>query len=347
MDRHWLAERHPVLPGQPPRRRAGHDLRDALTWQTATWFTWALLTPIVVAGALRVPLRRAPGPIAFHVAGSLLTTAAWLLVSEMLSGLNPRISGLDRPFIDRYLARLTPSFQFQFDVLIYWGIVLATQTIDNRRRERERERQAIELRERLAAAELHALRLQMQPHFLFNTLHAIGSLIRENDATAALATLEQLSRMLRMTLDSGGRHTVPLAQEVELARLYAEIQATRFGEYLTFVFDVPAETHDVPVPSLLLQPLVENAVRHGTSSRTEPGEIIVTASIESGRLRLTVRDNGPGVQESREASGGLGLSITRGRLALLYGSDGSLTLANHPVGGAIVTVTLPIVESRP
>lgn len=323
------------------------DLRDALVWQTANWFTWAILTPVVVFGATRVPLRRAAGPIAFHVAGSLVVTAAWLFASEALTGLNPGLLKPDRSFLVSYLARLRPSFQFQFNVVVYWGIVLATLVIGNHRRERERERQALQLRERLTAAELHALRLQMQPHFLFNTLHAIGSLIRENDATAALATLEQLSRMLRLTLDAGERSTVPLAQEVDLAKLYADIQMTRFGEYLNFVFDVPADALDVPVPSLLLQPLVENAVRHGVSQRADAGEVIVAATITRGLLQLTVRDNGPGLQASGNVQGGLGLSITRGRLALLYGDAARITIANHVDGGAIVTVVLPVAGAAP
>jgi signal transduction histidine kinase len=324
------------------------DLRDALLWQTAMWFTWAALTPFVVAAATRVPLRRAPGPIMFHVVASLLATAAWLLVSEALSGLNPRMPpAADRAFLARFAARLVPSFQFQINVLVYWGIVLSTQIISTRRRERERDRLAMELREKLTAAELHALRLQMQPHFLFNTLHAVGSLIRENDAPTALATLEQLSRMLRMTLDSGERQTVPLSHELELARLYADIQTTRFAECLTFVFDAPPEVLDVPVPSLLLQPLVENAVRHGVSKRPDLGEVVVTARIDGRHLRLTVRDNGPGVATANVAPSGRGLSITRGRLALLYGEAGRLTLANQPEGGAIATVTLPLAAAAP
>jgi LytS/YehU family sensor histidine kinase len=241
-----------------------------------------------------------------------------------------------RTFADRVASRAGGAVQLE--LLLYSVVIAAVYAFDNGRRLRERERQAAALRVQLAEAQLAALRLQMQPHFLFNTLHAVGSLVREHETEAALATLEGLATLLRRSLESTADQRVPLADELETVRLYAEIQQTRFGEFLTVTITAPPELHGVLVPSLLLQPLVENAVRHGTAKIAGAGRIDVRIFRDGRRIHIDVADNGPGVDR---LDPGVGLANIRERLQLLYGSDHTLTLETRPTGGALAHIELP------
>ncbi len=187
--------------------------------------------------------------------------------------------------------------------------------------------------------------MQLQPHFLFNTLHAISTLMHR-DVEAADRMLARLSDLLRLTVDKIGVHEVSLKEELEFLRSYLQIEQTRFQDRLTVRFDIEPETLDARVPNLILQPLVENAIRHGVVPRTSPGRIEVTARRWDGDLHLTVRDDGPGIPggpPGSEGAGrnGLGLANVRARLTRRYGSAGRLELRNHPEGGLVVSVTFP------
>jgi LytS/YehU family sensor histidine kinase len=180
--------------------------------------------------------------------------------------------------------------------------------------------------------------MQLQPHFLFNTLHSISALMHR-DVEAADRMLTRLSDLLRLTLESASTPEVPLSRELDFLDAYLEIQQTRFEERLEVVRDIDPLALDALVPNLLLQPLVENAIRHGVANRTTGGRVEISARRENGRLTLSVRDDGPGL--SPNAGQGVGLSNTRARLEHLYGEAQSLALANDPAGGVRVTVVAP------
>ena len=228
--------------------------------------------------------------------------------------------------------------------LLFVGVVAAYHY----RRYLAGEQRAAQLREQLAQAQLEALKMQLHPHFLFNTLNAISELVH-NEPEVAERMLVQLSEMLRHTLESAGAQEVPLQQELEFLNSYLQIQRTRFRDRLEIRMSIAPATLSAYVPNMLLQPLVENAIRHGIAPLARGGTIDVGAERENGSLRLSVRDNGRGVVESapngRGGAQGVGLTNTRARLQQLYGAGKyELTLSGAPDAGVLVNVTIPFRE---
>jgi LytS/YehU family sensor histidine kinase len=222
-----------------------------------------------------------------------------------------------------------------------WSIVVVAQAIEFYRRAQERERQAVELRERLTHARLEALRSQLQPHFLFNTLNGAATLMH-TDVAAADRMLTQLSDLLRATLTPGGPQEIPLVEELELLDRYLAIMLVRFRDRLSVSVDVTPAARAALVPQFLLQPLIENALEHGIGARPGPGRLEIRAARDGDRLRITITDDGPGPDPHAVIDAGIGLANTKARLAQLYGDDQQLTL--EPVdetGGGRVTVSLP------
>lgn len=220
-----------------------------------------------------------------------------------------------------------------------WTIVLFAQAIEFYRRAQERERQAVELRERLTQAKLDALRSQLHPHFLFNTLNGAATLMH-TDVDGADRMLTQLGDLLRATLAHGNAHEIPLGEELELLERYLAIMQVRFRDRLTVHLDVSGDTRSALVPAFLLQPLLENALEHGIAERPGPGRVDVRAVRDDGRLTIIVTDDGPG--PGADASSGIGIANTRERLAQLYGEAQDLTLGPAGArGGARVSVSLP------
>lgn len=237
------------------------------------------------------------------------------------------------------------AFRGMLDVLVYGGVVSLTHAIALLRRSRQRERRALELEASLSRARLDALRLQINPHFLFNTLNAIASLIHTRPE-AADEMIGSLSELLRATLQGAGHHEVPLSQEMEMLRLFMDIERTRFGDRIRFVEDIDPATLKAMVPSLALQPLVENAVRHGLEPRVEHGTVTVRARRDGERLILSVGDDGAGFssdqdRDGRQGPGGIGLANTRDRLRALYGEEQSLTIERGASGGTVVSINIP------
>ena len=221
------------------------------------------------------------------------------------------------------------------------------QAYDYYRRFRERERraaqlevEAAQLETQLAQAQLDALKMQLHPHFLFNTLNSISVLMRD-DATAANRMLIRLSELLRVALKSEGRQEIPLRQELEFLRGYLEIEQTRFQDRLMVDFDIEKETLDAQVPNLILQPLVENAIRHGIAPRAEAGLIQVQARRENSFVELCVSDDGAGLNESEMQGNGIGLSNTRKRLEKLYGEQYGFEISSPAGGGLQVRLKIP------
>jgi sensor histidine kinase YesM len=193
--------------------------------------------------------------------------------------------------------------------------------------------------------------MQLNPHFLFNTLNTVSSLMLRDTGTAS-QVLARLGDLLRVSLDTSGQQLVPLRQELEFLGRYLEIEQARFGDRLTVQLDVPSGLLDATVPNLLLQPLVENAVRHGVEQQSAPGGITVRAALNNGSLVLEVTDTGPGLAKDTAIAGtanghGIGLANTRERLRQLYGDRQQLTLREREGGGLVVSISLPYETSAP
>ncbi len=232
--------------------------------------------------------------------------------------------------------------RFLIYLIIFWAILGVSHALDYYRKYRERELRAAQLEARLVQAELQMLKMQLHPHFLFNTLHAISCLIHQ-DVDVADRMIARLGELLRTTLENAGVEEVTLRQELDFVRPYLEIEQARIGPRLVVHLDVAAEALDAWVPYLILQPLVENAIRHGVAVCARAGRVEVRARRDAGRLRLQVRDDGPGLSAEQKAffREGVGVSNTRARLQQLYGADQSFEMTNGPGGGLTVTLTLP------
>ncbi len=265
-----------------------------------------------------------------------------------------------RPFGPRRLRRrgadLPPAVRLKnrilmrakFDLPIYWVLVSVTHALTYYRRYRDRERTALQLKAQLAQARIQALQMQLQPHFLFNTLNAIATLVHK-DADAADEMIVNLSELLRFTLDHSEQQEVPLRQEIDFLQRYLAIQQTRFGDRLNIAWEIEPSLLDVPVPNLILQPLVENAIRHGIEPQAGPGQVTIRAVRRNGHLELTVQDNGPGATTpvSKPIREGIGLANTRARLQELYGDAHRLTAQADPEGGYSVVVQIPLRQTIP
>jgi two-component system, LytTR family, sensor kinase len=233
---------------------------------------------------------------------------------------------------------------------IYGLLLLLNQVFRNYRRLREGELRSSRLQTRLTQAQLEALKMQLQPHFLFNTLHSISALLHR-DPDSADRMIARLGDFLRLTLENSGAQEVSLQKELEFLTCYLEIERVRFQDRLTTSLEVEPSALDAPVPNLILQPIVENALRHGIAQTRGPGRVEISAKRENGSLRIRVRDNGPGLAAiTRPDDGlreGLGLSNTRARLEQLYGSAHRFELENAPGGGLLVTLEIPAAEGAP
>ncbi len=252
------------------------------------------------------------------------------------------------------------NFNFQ-EFLYYWNwglnmailpfglVVVLDYAVDYYRRYQKGLVRSANLEAQLAQAQLQALKMQLDPHFLFNSLHAISALVHQ-DPDGAEVMIARLSDLLRLSLDNSRLQEVPLRQELEYLDLYLEIERTRFADRLTVLFDIDPETVQALVPNFILQPLVENAIRHGIGNIMSDGHVGIKAERQNGSVILRVTDNGPGLarSDSRERRDGVGLATTRARLERLYGSAQSLVLRNLEPGGFEARVMLPyhLVGSR-
>jgi signal transduction histidine kinase len=236
-------------------------------------------------------------------------------------------------FMDWVNAVFTWSFILMGWSVFYVGINFRLEAEEERRR-------AIRAEGLAQQARLQALRAQLEPHFLFNTLNAISTLVIENDNPAALRMISTLGEFLRLTLDKASTPEISVAEELEFAHRYAEIQETRFGDRLSIGFNVDPAILDARVPALILQPLVENAVKHGVLSQEKPGSVTVGIRPQDGRLHITVVDDGPGF-DHKAANYGVGLGNTVARLDALYGTDARFSLGSTGAGST-VAIDMPL-----
>ena len=295
------------------------------------WYAWGLLAPGIIWLAHRFPLER--GRWARSLTIHLVAGVGVSLLKGMLNNLLRR-------YILGFLQSMSLIYVFHQNLVTYWIVVAATQSYLYYSRYREGEVRAAQLSAQLAQAQLQALRMQLHPHFLFNTLNAISTLVHK-DPEIADRMIARLSDLLRLTLENMGVQEVRLAQELEFLERYLEIERMRFPDRLQIRMRIAPETLDARAPYLILQPLVENAIRHGIAPRSTPGTVEVRAECKDGRLVLEVRDDGPGIAPNRDPQRGVGISSTRARLERLYGSAHQLELHNATEGGLVVTLALP------
>jgi two-component system, LytTR family, sensor kinase len=313
-----------------------------LTWDFGDAYTWALFTPLIYSLSRRYSfgLRHWKIPFLFHTLAGILFACAGALLAAFWIYLFPWTRS--HPFAP---FRLELIALFWEDIPRYCLIVAVSQAVTYRNQYREREIKSSQLEMQLAHAQLNALKMQLEPHFLFNVLNSIVALTRKDALLAERMTL-QLADLLRMSLQNTGRHEVPLRQELEFLDCYLRIQQTRFHDRLAVRFDIDPLTLNAVVPHLVLQPLVENAIRHGITPRLLPGRIEVQALKQEHRLVLQVLDNGAGLPIGfREKSEhGVGLSNTRARLQQLHGDNFEFSCENLPSGGCGVKIVVPFRE---
>ena len=300
------------------------------------WYAWALLAPIVLFLARRFPFDRERWwkSLPVHLVAVLLLTFAHVAMAEGVRyGLAQAASEVWMKNMT-WWSQVTRTYFYSFDweMMTYWAIIGFWHATAYYRVAQDRALKASRLETRLAEAQLQALQRQLHPHFLFNTLNAISALMHR-DVEAADQMLARLSDLLRIALDQRGAQEVALKDELEFLEKYLEIEQTRFGDRLVVRYDVDAETLDAQVPNLILQPLVENSVRHAVAVRIEPGLIEIRARRVGTNLELSVLDNGPGLSKTpgmHAGKKGVGLANTRSRLEHLYGASQQLEPRRTP-----------------
>ena len=305
------------------------------------WYVWAIFTPAIVwlsqhfrferKGLVRAVLIHLPSVALFSLAHiAAMSTALWWLAV---------VDGRTFSWWAEFKASALKNFDWE--MMTYWAIAGLSHAVLYYRESRDRAIRASQLETRLIAAQMAALRQQLQPHFLFNTLHAISALMHR-DVEAADRTLMKLSDLLRMTLEHVGHQEIPLHAELDFLSKYLDIEQTRFADRLVVRFDIEPETLDTLLPTLLLQPLVENAIKHGVSRKNGPGHVDIRARRDHDKLWIEVRDDGLGLSETAldALQKGIGVSTTRARLQHQFGADYRFEFHRLEEGVAVV-VALP------
>lgn len=315
------------LDGQPPEWRW-------VLFNSIDWLLYAVLTPAVFYASRRLPLGRPhlARKVMLHIAGALVMCVAWASLGTLLRLAIfpvPDRSTILREFVSWIFITLP------FGVGVYFALVGIERSMFYFAQAGEREVQ-------LSQARLNALRMQFNPHFLFNSLNAITVLVRDGDNAAASQMLELLSDVLRQVLRTEAAQETTLAEEIDFLRRYLAIEQIRFSDRLRPRMEIDPGVSRAAIPAFLLQPLVENALRHGIARRSEAGALVLTAHREGPDLVLTVHDDGPGLSIT---TGGVGIANTRARLTAMYGAGATLDLANREEGGVVATVRLPYHEA--
>ena len=317
----------------------------ATFWQRLTqtlppWLIAALLFPLVNSICRRVPLDLTGRSLLVHSAASI---AFALFHTALIGSFNTF----------RYYPQLTWAQAYQRSLFwnlvvmtaLYWLFAGALQILDSRRALRQREEDSLQLKASLAEARLAGLRAQLNPHFLYNVLDTAAMLAREQRTAEVISVLARLGELLRYVLTEGASGDAELRDEVDFLRRYLELERIRFADRLQVSIDVDADVQGMRLPSLLLQPLVENAVRHGISQKPGAGRISIRAHRAGPNLQLEVRDDGPGPSAQSTPHSGVGVRNTRDRLSTRYGACARLTVDAAPGGGTVAVVTIPCEEA--
>lgn len=311
-----------------------------LVYEFCNAYVWALLSPLIFFLARRYPIEK---PTLFrHIGLHIVLSMAIGMIHKAGSFYGSIfIAPPSNPLAsDIIFLKITGGWINS--LIIYWIILGIYSALHYADRFREQKLFATQLETQLALAQLNALKMQLQPHFLFNTLHAIASLMEE-DVKAAQRMIARLSELLRLTLDHVGEQEVPLSKEIEFLKSYLEIEEIRFHDRLRVKYKLSADIMNARVPALILQPLVENAIRHGIAPRSTGGTIVISADQDDGNLKLEVRDDGKGASAVKH---GVGFSNTQKRLEQLYGSRQTFSWQNLPEGGFSVSLSMPYLTTK-
>jgi two-component system, LytTR family, sensor kinase len=317
-----------------------------------SWLPWALATPAIMRLGERFP------PVGFqpwiklpiHLAACAAVGfifSAWTVALELLFNPFADITA-KTPAANANFAEFVPMWLHKFSngilpfLILYATTLAVSYALESRARLARQQTETARLNELLSKAQLDALRRQIEPHFLFNTLNAIAGLVRESRNDDAVTMIAGLSDFLRRVLDGSAQQQVPLAEEMEFAQRYLDIQKVRFVDRLTLTVDVPPDLLTARVPVLILQPMVENAIKHGIAKRAQGGAVKIAAARSNGMLTLRVYNDGPGLPANWEqGSPGIGVANTRTRLASLYGDAFEMDLRNQPPDGVEASVSVP------
>lgn len=299
-------------------------------YMTCTFY-WSAVTPLIIrlSECFRLAAPHAFRNTSIHLGISMLVSTGAFIFFALVSPFTVDARLAAQPFLERLTSLL--AFQLHLDMLRYFAVVAIEHSLSYHRQVRERDNA-------LAEARLEVLKRQLQPHFLFNTLNSISVLMFENVALANRMLL-RLSELLRAGLANDSPHEVSLERELAFLERYLEIERIRFGDRLTVDLDVAPEVLGARVPNLILQPIVENAIKYGAAAIDRPANISIRAEKAGSELRLAVRDDGPGMP--RNARRGVGLSNTEARLRQLYGSEQTLELTRPEDGGLLVSIAIP------
>jgi signal transduction histidine kinase len=316
------------------------DLVDIAIPQFGRAAMWAVLAPLILRMRAQMPLSRGRwvGGMSFHLFASFVVMATYYL-GRMWS-----YSVYFKEFEEGFWVTAAKGFYGRniIDMAYYWAVIAFGYSFEIYQKYKSEELKAAQLEARLIETELNALRQQMHPHFLFNTMNTIAVLVREGRNDDAVTLLARLSSLLRMSLDNTGVPEVTLQQELDFLGHYIEIQKARFSDRLNVSIAIAPEALRARIPNLLLQPIVENAILHGVAPKAEPGRVDVTGRVAGDRLLLEVCDDGPGIAANgARKKEGVGLANTRERLLKTYGARASLTLSSDPGCGVRVQIVLP------
>ena len=325
-----------------------HNWVHLFVTQLFSWVVWAWATPIVLRlGRKHPPVQLRPFSVwLMHIAACVticLLSGGWN--AWLQEFLNPfALTAGPEPFVhlwfDKFFNGLLSS------VILYGSILAISYVLDSRDRLAFHQTETARLNEQLSQAQLNSLRRQIEPHFLFNTLNAIAGLVRERRNDAAVSMIVGLSDFLRRAVEDSNKQQVPLGEEMEFVEKYLNIEKLRFAERLHITLDVPRELLPAQVPSLILQPIVENAVKHGIAKRTQGGAIRITAFRIDGMLTLRVYNDGPKLPPGWEKTkSGTGMANARTRLQSLYGDAFELNMRNRAPNGVEVSISLPFASA--
>jgi len=310
----------------------------------AQWWSWALVTPLILWADRRLPFSRKqlPQRLLAHLLSSLIFTSLYIYVfaaTQAVLGIGPWSSLQNTRILAGALRGM-----FLWSWLVYWLILGASQVYHYYKHYLSSELQMERLERNFSEARLNALRMQLDPHFFFNALNTISSQV-ERDPRLARGMIEHLGDLLRLSLESKDRQEIPLAEEMSFLDHYVAIQKIRFGDQLKIEAQISPDVKYASVPCLFVQPLVENAIRHGISRRSSGGTVIILAQRSNDRLDIRILDDGVGLPFgwTLETSTGLGLSVTRERIAGLYPNGASYFDVRPRIGGGTeVAISLPL-----
>lgn len=319
-----------------------------LSWDLIAWNLWLILAPFILWVTRRLRLDSAGwfrSAMTCAVVGLFFALAHSLLLVSIYFSIIPDSGGLRYFLVNKYFVLISDCLT---GFVVSGSIMMFSFAEDYYTQYRQEELKASQLEAQLVQAQLQALKMQLHPHFLFNTLNSISALQIE-DGQAAQRMTARLGDFLRLTLENVGIQEVTLNQEMEFLKCYLDIERVRFQHRLTVNIQIEPESRDAIVPNLILQPIVENAIRHGISQRIAPGRIDISARRADARLCVEVKDNGPGIKTNggspKLLKEGVGLANTRARLNQLYGPHCSFKMENNPEGGLIVSLEIPFITS--